>query len=76
MTPVGMHMDPELRFEAWVEAGKPDCPHDGDLEAMRVCCSTCTLKICEMKRKEERADQLTRFLWDLGTEAMQRGGGT
>lgn len=66
-------LDREEEMERWIEAGRPDCPWDGDPEAMQDHCYKCTLKACELNRKRERADQLSRFLWDLGEKSMRRG---
>jgi len=69
-------LDREEELDRWRDAGSPECPWEGDDQAMRDHCPRCTLKACELSRiearKKERADQLRDFLWDLGKKSMQR----
>ena len=43
--------DREAALERWNEEGRPECPWDGDPEAMRYQCRRCSLKVCQIGRR-------------------------
>ena len=59
--------DRESAMESWIEAGRPDSIHEGDVEAMKRECRRCPLQVCRMRRSH-----YGDFLFNLGAD-LARG---